>query len=90
MADLVWIILKIWINVYTKVKHCKLVYTDDTIQKDMDELLTVVQIAETLKVSKMTVYRYIKAGKLVAIKAGRDFRVRQSDFDNFLKKYKHK
>lgn len=56
----------------------------------MDELLTVVQISETLKVGKMTVYRYIKAGKLVAIKAGRDFRVKQSDFDNFLKRYKHK
>jgi len=56
----------------------------------MNELLTVKQLSILLKVSKMTIYRYIKAGKLEAIKAGRDFRVKQSDFDSFLKRYKHK
>lgn len=56
----------------------------------MDELLTVTQVAEVLKVSKMTIYRYIKAGKLVAIKAGRDFRVKQTEFDKFLEKHKNK
>lgn len=49
----------------------------------MEELLTINQLAETLKVSKMTIYRYIKAGKLVAIKAGRDFRVKKVTFTNF-------
>ena len=56
----------------------------------MDELLTAEQVAKILKVSKMTVYRYIKAGKLVAIKAGRDFRIKQSDFDAFLEKNRNK
>ena len=56
----------------------------------MDELLTIIQIAEILKVSKITVYRYIRAGKLVAIKAGRDFRIKQSDFDKFLERHKNK
>lgn len=56
----------------------------------MDELLTIIQVAELLKVSKMTVYRYIKAKKLLAIKAGRDFRIKQSDFEKFLERSKHK
>jgi excisionase family DNA binding protein len=56
----------------------------------MEELLTIIQIAKLLKVSKMTIYRYIKAGKLSAIKIGRDFRIKQSDFDMFLEKHKIK
>jgi len=56
----------------------------------MEELLTVVQVSKILKISKMTVYRYIKAGKLSAIKVGRDFRIKQSDFDAFLERHKNK
>lgn len=56
----------------------------------MDELLTVNQITAILKVSKMTVYRYIKAGKIDAIKAGRDFRVKKTEFDKFLERSKNK
>lgn len=56
----------------------------------MEELLTIVQIAEIMKLSKMTIYRYIKAGKLQAIKAGRDYRIKKVDFDKFLEKSKNK
>lgn len=56
----------------------------------MNELLTVEQLIKLLKVSKMTIYRYIKARKLHAIKAGRDYRVKQSDFNAFLEKHKKK
>ena len=72
-----------------EVIHCKPVYTYDTLL-DMEELLTIVQVAEVMKVSKMTIYRYIKAGKLQAIKAGRDYRVRKIDFEKFLEKSKNK
>ena len=56
----------------------------------MNELLTTRQLSEMLKVSRMTIYRYIKAGKLEAIKAGRDFRVTQSEFNKFLERNKSK
>lgn len=56
----------------------------------MEELLTTKQISTILKVSKMTVYRYIKSGKLMAIKAGRDFRVKKSDFEKLLESNKNK
>jgi len=56
----------------------------------MDELLTVIQVAKILKVSNMTVYRYIKAKKLTVIKVGRDYRIKQTEFDKFLERYKNK
>lgn len=56
----------------------------------MDKFLTIKQISNSLKISKMTVYRYIKNGKLLAYKTGRDFRVKENDFNKFLEKYKIK
>ncbi|HSU71694.1 MAG TPA: helix-turn-helix domain-containing protein [Micrococcaceae bacterium] len=40
-----------------------------------DTLLSVSDIAEHLKVSKMTVYRLIRSGKLDAVRIGHSFRV---------------
>jgi putative molybdopterin biosynthesis protein len=43
-------------------------------------------LAEILEVNIMTIYRYIKAGRLKAYKLGREFRIEKSEFDAFLKK----
>ncbi len=48
------------------------------------EFLTVEETAKILKVTKMTIYRYIKAGKLTAYKVGKDFRINKSEFDKFI------
>ncbi|MFZ1382741.1 MAG: helix-turn-helix domain-containing protein [Scrofimicrobium sp.] len=40
--------------------------------------LTVSEVAEVMRVSKMTVYRLIHAGELPAIRVGKSFRVPQS------------
>jgi len=37
--------------------------------------LTVAEVAELMRVSKMTVYRLVHAGELPAIRFGRSFRV---------------
>ncbi|OYV84226.1 MAG: hypothetical protein B7X04_00025 [Parcubacteria group bacterium 21-54-25] len=34
----------------------------------------------------MTIYRYIKAGRLQAHKIGKDFRIEKSELERFLKK----
>ncbi len=47
---------------------------------------TVPEICSILKVKKLTVYRWIKALKLKAVKIGKGFRVRKEDFDNFVNK----
>ena len=45
---------------------------------------TIEQVAEMLQVVYLTVYRWIQDGKLKAVKAGKQYRIRQSDLDKFL------
>lgn len=57
----------------------------------MDKLLTPKQVANKLGVSEYTIWRYIKAGKLKAIKyTERNFRIEEKDLIQFLKKHKTK
>jgi excisionase family DNA binding protein len=42
---------------------------------DVEELLTVAEIARLLRVSKMTVYRLVQSGELSALRVGGQFRV---------------
>ena len=49
-----------------------------------DEILTVDEVAEFLKVNRMTVYRKIRSGQIEAFKLGRHWRVRREDLDNFI------
>jgi len=49
-----------------------------------ESLLTVSEVAETLRVSNMTVYRLINAGELPALRVGRNYRIRAGDLDRFL------
>jgi excisionase family DNA binding protein len=51
----------------------------------MEKLYTLPEIAEILKVSRKSVYRYIESGKLKASKATGQWRIKQSDLDKLLK-----
>lgn len=53
-----------------------------------DQFYTPEELAIALKVNIMTIYRYIKAGKLVAYKIGRGLRIDKREYDNFLEKGK--
>jgi len=48
------------------------------------KFMTVKEVAELLKLNKMTIYRYVRAGKLTAYKVGKDLRIKGEDIDNFL------
>ncbi|PIW37271.1 MAG: hypothetical protein COW24_01035 [Candidatus Kerfeldbacteria bacterium CG15_BIG_FIL_POST_REV_8_21_14_020_45_12] len=48
------------------------------------EYYLVEEVAQKLRVSNMTIYRYIKASKLQAHKIGKEFRIKISDFDKFI------
>ncbi len=50
------------------------------------DFYTAQELAEKLEVNIMTIYRYIKAGRLSAYKIGKEFRIAKKDFDTFLKK----
>lgn len=47
-------------------------------------LLTVSEVAATMRVSNMTVYRLIKGGELPAVRVGKNYRIRDSDVERFL------
>lgn len=53
-------------------------------------LLTIEEVAQALKVSKMTIYRYIKAKKLPAYKLEQELRIKEDDLTEFLKQRKVK
>jgi excisionase family DNA binding protein len=47
-------------------------------------LLTVNEVADLLRVSRMTVYRLIKEGQMGALRVGRSYRLREDDVDDYL------
>lgn len=51
---------------------------------------TAQELADTLRVNIMTIYRYIKARKLRAYKIGKEFRIDKTEFQRFLDKVKTK
>lgn len=48
------------------------------------EVLTVSEVAEVLKMTKKTIYNYIKGGQLKASKIGNRMRIKVSDLEVFL------
>ncbi|NCT54578.1 helix-turn-helix domain-containing protein [Candidatus Falkowbacteria bacterium] len=54
------------------------------------QFYTAQELAETLGYNIMTIYRYIKSGKLKAYKIGKEFRIDIEEFQSFLKKVKTK
>lgn len=53
-----------------------------------EQYYSIEEVAKTLKVAYLTVYRWIQAGKLSAYKAGKQYRIKKEDLDTFLKGYK--
>ena len=49
-----------------------------------DTLLTVSEVAATMRVSNMTVCRLIKSGQLPALRVGKNYRIRESDLNQYL------
>ncbi|MBV7294538.1 helix-turn-helix domain-containing protein [Corynebacterium sp. TAE3-ERU12] len=47
--------------------------------------LTVAEVAEIMRVSKMTVYRLVHSGELPAVRVGRSFRVHETAVEEYLK-----
>ena len=51
---------------------------------DKGTFLTVAEVAEILRVSKMTVYRLVPSGDLPAVRVGRSFRVHEKAVNDYL------
>jgi len=53
-----------------------------------NKFYTAEELAKELRVNIMTIYRYIKAGKLKAYKIGKEFRIDKKEFNKFLQNSK--
>lgn len=51
----------------------------------MDEYLTTKETSSLLKVNVLTVRRWIDSGKLPATFLGKEYRIKKTDFDKFMK-----
>lgn len=59
-------------------------------KKEPQAYYTPTELAELLSVNVMTIYRYIKAGRLVAHKIGKEYRIDCTEFERFMAKTKTK
>ena len=53
----------------------------------VDELLTIAEVAAYLKLSRRTAWRWCKSGRLPAIKIGHQWRIARSDLDTFIHRH---
>lgn len=53
-----------------------------------EQYYTIDEVAKMLKVVYLTVYRWIQTDKLTAIKAGKQYRIKQSELDKFCEQSK--
>jgi excisionase family DNA binding protein len=49
------------------------------------KFLTVAEVAQVMRVSKMTVYRLVHSGELPAVRVGRSFRVPEQAVQDYLR-----
>lgn len=54
----------------------------------LNKFYTAEELANELRVNIMTIYRYIRAGKLKAYKMSKEFRIDKKEFNKFLKNIK--
>lgn len=51
---------------------------------EKEQYYTLEEVSEILRVSYLTVYRWIRAGKLYAFKAGKQYRVSKEEVNKFI------
>lgn len=51
------------------------------------KLYTTQEVADMLKVTVISIRRYIKLGKLKAVKFGRELRITEEQLNDFIEKY---
>lgn len=53
-----------------------------------EQYYSIEEVAKTLKVAYLTVYRWIRSSKLTAYKAGKQYRVKKLDLERFMESNK--
>ena len=53
-----------------------------------EQYYSIDEVSKMLKVAYLTVYRWIQSDKLIAYKAGKQYRIKKSDLNKFIKRKK--
>ena len=53
------------------------------------QFYTLQEVAKLLKVSYITVFRWVKAGKVIAYQVGNQHRIKKEDLDKFIEDSKY-
>jgi excisionase family DNA binding protein len=54
------------------------------LEKSGEQLLTVKEVAQEMRVSERRVTKWIQNGELVALNLGKDYRIYRKDLDEFI------
>lgn len=54
----------------------------------MNGLLTVREVMDILKVSRETLYKWLRKGELPSCRVGRSYRVQNTDLEKFIRRTK--
>jgi len=54
------------------------------LEKSGEQLLTVKEVAQEMRVSERRVTKWIQNGELVALNLGKDYRIYRRDLDEFI------
>ena len=54
----------------------------------MSKLFTIKEVAKMFRMNVLTIYEYVREGKLPAVKIGRSYRILESDLNQFIKENK--
>lgn len=57
-------------------------------QIESGQIMTVDQVADYLQLNRLTVYRYVRQGRIPAAKIGKLYRILKADVDAFLEEQK--
>ncbi len=52
-----------------------------------EQYYSIEEVAKMLKVAYLTVYRWVRAKKLISLKASKQYRIKKEDLETFLTKY---
>lgn len=55
---------------------------------EKEQLLTVYEVADILKLSVLTIYKYIRSSQLDAMEFGGHYRISESSLQTFIEKHK--
>ena len=53
-----------------------------------DEIMTISEVAEYLKISEVTTYKFVQDGKIPGFRIGRHWRIKRCDLAAFIEKQK--